>query len=150
MQIANDSNWQCKGALWDMDDKHDTHHKAKVEYLPTYRLKPVDGTRFNAIQVQEVTQEILDNRLSGMKYEPKMSRKLVCELANEIRMRITSLNLKRYKVVVLVQLGSKNGQHVFMASRCVWADKTDNFASASFQNSHLFGVATVYGLYQEW
>ena len=132
-----------------MDEKHDIHHKVKIEYLPTYRMRPADGTRFDAIQVQELTQEVLDTKLTGAIYEVTTSRKIVCDLANEIRERVKKMNLKRYKVVVFVQLGSKSGQHVFMASRCVWAEKTDNFASASFQNSHLFAVASVYGLYQE-
>lgn len=132
-----------------MDDKHDTYHKPRVEYLPTYRLKPVDGTRFNAIRVQEVTNELLRRKLSGETYDAATSRALACNLADEIRERVTRMNFKRYKIVVLVQLGSKNGQHVVMASRCVWAEKTDNFASASFQNSRMFAVATVYGLYQE-
>ena len=129
-----------------MDEKH---FKPKIEYLPTYRLKPCNGTVFNAIQVQEVAQEVLDKNLTGVTYEAIKSRELACDLANEIRDRVKTLNLKRYRVVVYVQIGSKNGQHVFVASRCVWAEKTDNFASASFQNSHLFAIATVFGLYLE-
>ena len=132
-----------------MDERQEMLHKSKIEYLPTYRLHPVDGTLFNATQVQEVVQQVLDKKLTGIMYDPTASRELVCDLANEIRDMVKTLNLKRYKVVVYVQLGSKNGQHVLMASRCVWAEKTDNFASASFQNSHLFAIATVYGLYQE-
>ena len=132
-----------------MDEKHEILHKSKIEYLPTYRLSPVDGTLFNTTEVQEAVQHVLDKKLAGTIYDPTTSRELVCDLANEIRDLVKTLNLRRYKVVVYVQLGSKNGQHVLMASRCVWAEKTDNFASASFQNSHLFAIATVYGLYQE-
>ena len=132
-----------------MDEKYDTHHKPKIEYLPTYRLHPVDGTLFNATKVRESIQDVLDRKLAGVMYDASNSRGIICELANEILDRVKRLNFRRYKFVVFVQLGSKNGQHVHVASRCIWAEKTDNFASASFQNSHLFAIATAYGLYQE-
>jgi hypothetical protein len=35
------------------------------------------------------------------------------------------------------------------ASRCLFDQETDRFVSASFKNSSVFGVATVYGLYYE-
>ena len=132
-----------------MDDKLDLSHKTRPEYMPTYRLQPVDGARFNVTEVEALTMKVLTEKLSRIQYEPTRSNKLICEIANEIRDKLKKMKMRRYKYVVVVQLGSMDGQEVSIASRCVWADKTDNFATASFQNSYLFGVATVYGLYYE-
>ena len=55
----------------------------------------------------------------------------------------------RYKIVVLVHVGQKLDQSVRVGSRCLWDDKRDTWAAASFQNSHLFAVAEVYAVTKE-
>ena len=132
-----------------MDDRHNPHQRNKREFLPTYRTEPIEGKRFNSTQIKEIIQDILNEKLSRVTYEPIMCKKLIAEIVEEIKEKVKLLNLSRFKIVTTAQIGSMGGQCVNIASRCVWADKTDNFASASFQSNQLFAVATVYGLYHE-
>jgi len=48
-----------------------------------------------------------------------------------------------------VTVGEIANQGVRVASRCVMDQSTDNFASGSYKNASLFGVATVYAFYYE-
>lgn len=67
-----------------------------------------------------------------------------------IRERVKALKTPRYKIVVLVTIGQLNGQNMQICSRCLWDATNDTFASYSFKNSSLFGVASVYAVYFEW
>lgn len=66
-----------------------------------------------------------------------------------IRARVKDLMIPRYKIVVLVHIGQLTGQSMQISSRCLWDAANDTFASYSFKNSSLFGVATVYAVYFE-
>ncbi len=99
--------------------------------------------------VEKIIETVLYDKLSRELYEPIKCKQLTAEIVDDVKLKVKSLNLTRYKIVVVAQIGSMDGQCVRIASRCVWADKTDNFASAKFQNNNLFAVATVYGLYHE-
>ena len=55
----------------------------------------------------------------------------------------------RYKIVVVVQIGQNTNQGVRVASRCLWDDKRDTFASASFSNKHMWAVGEVYAVLME-
>lgn len=57
--------------------------------------------------------------------------------------------IPRYKIVVLVHIGQLTGQSMQISSRCLWDASNDNFASYSFKNSSLYGVATVFAVYFE-
>lgn len=55
----------------------------------------------------------------------------------------------RYKLISLATIGEKKDQDVRVGSRCVWDTQWDSFATATFQNPHIYAVATVYALYYE-
>lgn len=67
-----------------------------------------------------------------------------------IRARVKDLMIPRYKIVVLVHIGQLTGQSMQISSRCLWDASNDTFASYSFKNSSLYGVATVFAVYFEW
>lgn len=67
-----------------------------------------------------------------------------------IRACLKDLLIPRYKIVVLVHIGQLTGQSMQISSRCLWEASIDTFASYSFKNSSLFGVASVYAVYYEW
>lgn len=73
---------------------------------------------------------------------------LICPL-QVIRARVKDLMIPRYKIVVLVHIGQLTGQSMQISSRCLWDAANDTFASYSFKNSSLYGVATVYAVYIE-
>lgn len=71
-------------------------------------------------------------------------------LRQVIRARVKDLLIPRYKTVVLVHIGQLAGQSIQISSRCLWDASSDTFASFSFKNRSLFGVANVYAVYFEW
>ena len=54
-----------------------------------------------------------------------------------------------YKIVTTVVMGQKCDQGVRAGSRCVWDDKRDTWASASFENAHIFAIGEVYAICYE-
>ena len=71
------------------------------------------------------------------------------ELADTVKERVKNLGYDRYKLVVQVTVGEKTGQALRLASRCLWDTATDNFASDFYENSSVFCVGMVFGLYYE-
>lgn len=99
--------------------------------------------------VQKLLGEIIREKLQGTTYDPLRSAQIAKELADQIKERTKNLGYERYKLVVQVTVGEKNGQGIRMASRCLWDTATDNFASEFYENASLFCVAMVFALYYE-
>ena len=51
--------------------------------------------------------------------------------------------------MVQVSVGERKDQDVRFGGRCVWDADRDTFASAWFQNPHLYAVGEVYAVYYE-
>ncbi|ELU14715.1 hypothetical protein CAPTEDRAFT_122867, partial [Capitella teleta] len=94
--------------------------------------------------IERRIQGLLEGLLESEKYDPESAPGLSVTVANAIRNDLKSMETPRYKLICHVTLGQKSGQHLAMASRCIWNDKYDTFASTTFQNSTLFAAATVY------
>ena len=121
----------------------------RFKYLPTYILSPHRDRKFDANVVEKIILTVLEKYLLNQSYDPNVCRELSKTVSDELKSRIKSLNLDRYKLVVLVHIGSVDGQWVEVASRCLMDCQTDNFASSFFKNDSLYAVATVYGMYHE-
>jgi len=79
-----------------------------------------------------------------------MGRKECQHIATRISDALKAKSYKRYKHVVIVSIGSvKERPGVYLGSRCLWNDKTDSFATVRFENSSLYALAMIYGLYYE-
>lgn len=115
----------------------------------TYRMRPEEGCRFNAGQVQRVLEGALAGVLGGTAYSPQGSTVLVQSLAELLRSRAKEVVPPRYKLVCHVLLSQQGQQSMLVASRALWDPESDSFASASFCNASLFAVATVHGVYFE-
>ena len=59
------------------------------------------------------------------------------------------LNIPSYKIVVQAVIGQVAGQGVRVASKCLWDDANDNYASFTFSNTSLFCTGMVFGIYYE-
>ncbi|KAK2170005.1 hypothetical protein LSH36_5g15007 [Paralvinella palmiformis] len=117
-------------------------------YENTYRVEPKEDEKFMAKEVSAIIERVLDEKLSGVGYDATSCGRLCCSLSNIIRSRIhENLELPRYKLVVHVAIGERKDQSLQVASRCLWNQATDRYASGSYQNRDLFAVATVYGMY---
>ena len=84
-------------------------------------------------------------------YDPNASAQMTKTLSQIIKDAVKDLNYDRYKIVCVVTIGELlNGDvGIMQASRCVWDTNWDTFASGVYKNKTLYGVATVYAVYQE-
>ena len=115
----------------------------------TYRLYPDDKASFRPLSVQKEIADVLEGVLGNMEYNPSTSGRITTRLSEAIKVRVKALQFTRHKLVVHVLVGSHSGQCLELASRCLWNQETDSYATASYQNSSLFAIASVYGIYFE-
>mmetsp|Transcript_18330 Transcript_18330/g.43644 ORF Transcript_18330/g.43644 Transcript_18330/m.43644 type:complete len:121 (-) Transcript_18330:103-465(-) len=113
----------------------------------TYAIRPQFHKKFKPMQVKEIIQKCLDEKLTDKKYHVDKASKFTRELADTIKQELKDLNWDRYKYVVQVVIGEQRGEGVKMGSRCFWDEETDNQAFATFSNDSLFATAVAYGVY---
>ncbi|CAK8681802.1 dynein light chain Tctex-type 5-like [Clavelina lepadiformis] len=120
----------------------------KTQYENTYKMDPDE--RFKSYEIEDTAAEVLRQHLQNKAYDPEMSRKECKDIAAKISEALKAKHYKRYKHVVLVSIGSlKENPGVYLGSRCLWNDKTDSFATVQYQNTTLYALAMIYGLYYE-
>lgn len=61
----------------------------------------------------------------------------------------TAMNVPRYKIMVQVTIGQMKDQGIKITSRCLWDTTTDNYATVSFQNQHIWASAIVFAMYTD-
>ncbi|XP_023283081.1 tctex1 domain-containing protein 1 [Seriola lalandi dorsalis] len=126
---------------------HDDNVRMPVTMENTYQMGPYK--RFPVLAVTDILKDVLTSYLQEEKYEVEWSQKMTKTICEVIRARVKDLMIPRYKIVVLVHIGQLTGQSMQINSRCLWDASSDTFASYSFKNSSLYGVATVYAIYFE-
>ena len=122
---------------------------SKIRYENTYRLMPDDGTAFKETEVTRILDDVLKLCLSGAHYHARHVAIYSQNIVDEVKRRVKELEMPRYKIVCQVLIGSQSGQGIQMGSRALWNTVTDRFASASFENEHLYAVASVHAVYFE-
>ncbi|XP_064624935.1 dynein light chain Tctex-type 5-B-like isoform X2 [Lineus longissimus] len=127
----------------------DSFHRRpkKVYYENTYQMDPPE--RFKAEQVSDIIREVLNSSLEETTYEPMACSILSKTIAQDIKLRVEELDFKRYKLISWVTIGEKKDQGVRIGSRCVWDQDRDNFATATFENTHIYAVGMMYAVYYE-
>ena len=113
----------------------------------TYRTEP--KRKFPEGEVREIIKNSLEGMLSEQTYSAKECGFLTKLLSSRIIEQVKSLNIERYKLVCLVNVGSKHNQGLMVASRCLWNAEYDTHVTAIAENGTLFAVATVYAVYFE-
>ncbi|KAF3858694.1 hypothetical protein F7725_011895 [Dissostichus mawsoni] len=126
---------------------HDDNTRMAITTENTYQLGP--NKRMPVPAVTDILKDVLTSYLQEEKYEVEWSQKMTKTICEVIRARVKELMIPRYKIVVLVHIGQLAGQSMQISSRCLWDAANDTFASFSFKNSSLYGVATVYAVYYE-
>ncbi len=87
--------------------------------------------------------------IAGREYDPQMCPRLAVQICNSIKGRVKQVRMPRYKIVCHVVIMPRSGQGIQLASKCLWDDKEDNFATHEWHNSSLQAIATVYGVFFE-
>lgn len=119
----------------------------KQEIENTYRTEP--KRKFPEREIKEIIKNSLEALLGELTYNAAECGFLTKLLSSRIIEQVKSLNIERYKLVCIVNVGSKHNQGLRVASRCLWNPDFDTHVTASIENRTLFAVATVYGVYFE-
>ena len=119
----------------------------KEAYENTYKMEPEH--RFDIKNAKEIVDEILEEQLSDVKYEPFVMGQLAKRLSTIIKDKMKSLGYDRFKFVCNVAIGQQKNQSVKIASRFLWDAKRDTWFNCTYSNQQLFAVASVFILYHE-
>lgn len=114
---------------------------------PTYRMEP--QRKFDTEKVEGIIRDIVESRMSGLKYHPKFCPNMCKIISDDIKDSVKKLRFDRYKIVALVHIGEKKDQSTVVASRCAWDQAVDSYATYAMTNATLFCTASVYGIYNE-
>lgn len=128
-------------------EKAGQEEEKKPELENTYRTEP--KRKFPEREVKEIIKNSLEAMLGELTYNATECGFLTKLLSSRIMEQVKSLSIERYKLVCLVNVGSKHDQGLRVASRCLWNADFDTHVSANIENGTLFAVATVYGVYFE-
>lgn len=128
-------------------EKAGQDEEKKPEVENTYRIEP--KRKFPEREVKEIIQNSLEAMLGELTYNATECGFLTKLLSSRIMEQVKSLSIERYKLVCLVNVGSKHDQGLRVVSRCLWNADFDTHVSANIENGTLFAVATVYGVYFE-
>lgn len=89
----------------------------------------------------------LQEKLTGVQYEGDRCGTLAKGIADTIKNRLKALSFDRYKFIVQVYVGERREQGVRVGSRQFWDANTDNMATETFTNDHIYAVATAFAVY---
>ena len=110
--------------------------------------------RFDCNRVEKLIQSALVDQLKGRQYAAQdcksLTKDVSADLLERVKLDQRDAGVRRYKYVIVVNVGSV-AEHPDMqlSSRCLWVPTTDGCATASYSNSSLFAVATVFAVYFE-
>ena len=116
----------------------------------TYKLDPDSEKKFCAGKVRAAIEDVLEDMLQNQKgYDAKICSTLSQCISDSIKTRVKSMGYQRYKLVIHVLMTQDLSQGIEEASRCVWDNERDNFATAHYRTGDLVVVANVFGTYFE-
>jgi hypothetical protein len=114
----------------------------------TFSLRPEHKRKFRPQQVKSVVRQVLVSKLEGQDYNADNIQNLIRDIADTVRDKVRDLDYRNYKILVHCLVGEQRGEGVRMGCKCFWDSDTDNLAEEVYVTKQLFGVVTVYGLYQ--
>lgn len=112
-----------------------------------YEINPRPREKFRPGRVKEIIKEILHQKLDSITNQPENIQNQCKEISEIIKQKLKELNLPRYKYAVQVFIGEQKGQGVRVSNKCYWDYETDHCASETYNNDHIFCLATAYGVY---
>lgn len=116
----------------------------------TYRLEPREQERFYPHKVKAIIEEVVSTKLEDKEFDYAEAKRQAEEIVHEVKERVKQLSIPSYKIVVQSVIGQVEGQGVRVASKCLWDESNDNYASFTYTNQSLFCTGIVFGIYYEW
>ncbi|KAK3769754.1 hypothetical protein RRG08_046861 [Elysia crispata] len=123
--------------------------KPVVKYENTYKSEPDQGTEFLPSKAKNEIETFLERHMADMTYDPTTAAHLTQTIADKVKNLTKELNCPRHKLVSTVVVGECKNQGLETASRCLWDESKDNFATVSHKNKSIFAVVTVFAVYFE-
>nr|XP_039274000.1 tctex1 domain-containing protein 1-B-like [Styela clava]XP_039274001.1 tctex1 domain-containing protein 1-B-like [Styela clava] len=118
-----------------------------VKFQNSYKMEP--DQRFETGRVETIAKQMLTDHLEDIQYNANDCKHQCKVIADALKTEVKAMGYHRHKIIVLVNIGQIKDQGVRVGSRCLWDDKRDNWAGASFANSTLWATATIYAIYHE-
>jgi len=115
----------------------------------TYRLEPKEGDRFYPNKVKVIIEDVITKNVADKEYDQAQAKAWVENIVRQIQTQVKQLSIPAYKIVVQAVIGQIAGQGVRVASKCLWDEANDNYATFNFANQSLFCTGMVFGIYQE-
>ncbi|KAL1777261.1 hypothetical protein HispidOSU_026506 [Sigmodon hispidus] len=128
-------------------DDEDKASRLTVRMENTYQLGPTK--HFPVATVNRILKDALTAYLQEAEYDPEFCREMTKTVSEVIKAQVKELMIPRYKLIVTVYIGQRDGQSILIGSRCLWDPKSDTVSSYALQNSTLFALANVYAVYFE-
>ena len=92
---------------------------------------------------------MITRNVQDQEYDQAAAKTWVENIVRQIQTNVKQLSIPAYKIVVQAVIGQVAGQGVRVASKCLWDEANDNYATFTFTNHSLFCTAMVFGIYQE-
>ncbi|CAL1547568.1 unnamed protein product [Lymnaea stagnalis] len=142
--------WKMRGMLSNLGSSTVvTNQQPVVAYENTYKMAPDDGKRFSIKRAEEVIDGVFNHYLHGKSYDSKVFPRLIKTLTELIRDRVKTQGMERYKILATVTVIENKEQGVHLASRALWNQHLDNFASLSYEGPDYYAVGSVYAIYHD-
>lgn len=120
-------------------------------YENTYKLEP--DQMFPIYEAKRIAEEILESNLREKEYNRDECIRMSTTMSDKIKQQIKTIapENSRFRIVIIVAIGQaqETNPSLSFTSRCIWNDKLDNYAQATFKSKHLYAVALVYVLYKD-
>lgn len=130
--------------------RRSTFVRPVLRYKPTYRLESKNP--FDIYIVTDLLKVLVDSRMEArgkIKFDSKTSVNLCRELSDEILTLVKGKNYDRYRIIANVTAGEKFHQSFLQNAGFLWDSEKDSFANYVYENSDIFIISTVYGIYYD-
>jgi hypothetical protein len=119
-------------------------------FLPTFRLEPGQDDRFYPSRARAIAEKAAAHELGDLEYNDEDAKLWALNVSDRVREEVAgSIAKSRYKIVVQTVIGQIVNQGVRVASRCLWDPTTDNYASVTYKNQHLFCTILIFATYTD-
>tara|TARA_B110000503_G_C6875778_1_gene300570 strand:+ start:182 stop:475 length:294 start_codon:yes stop_codon:yes gene_type:complete len=96
-----------------------------------------------------IIEAVITQNVADKEYDQAQAKAWVENIVRQIQTQVKQLSIPAYKIVVQAVIGQIAGQGVRVASKCLWDEANDNYATFNFANQSLFCTGMVFGIYQE-
>lgn len=114
----------------------------------SYSIRPSYKDKFCPLKAREIMKNILEPKLLEEKYQGRSTvSQHTLDIAEMVRNALKDEYTSRFKIMVQVVIGEKQGQGVRMGLKSFWDSDTDNVAWYSYMNDYMYCVVVAFATY---